>query len=194
MTSLIAQAVVALWSELVGWFRKEGFAPDVAEDCAQQTCERALKSAAAFRGDCTPRTWLYEIAHCVRADHLKGRYQGTKPPDDKPMLGHNGWPPFDDGAPHTGCEPGKLRFHEVCYSEEQHAFEREIELRERSQAWERLKPALTPDERRSAELLAEGFTPGEVAAQLGLTPRKVYALRASTVEKAHNFFDGEETL
>lgn len=65
----------------------------LADDLAQDTFIRALRSAAGFRGDAQPRTWLARIALNVWHDHLRRdasrpKEQGQSlelPPREQPL-------------------------------------------------------------------------------------------------------------
>lgn len=68
-------------------------APDVADDLAQETYLRALKSLRRFEGRSSARTWLLTIARRVAIDHLRAR--GRRPaladdPDWAPALDQRG--------------------------------------------------------------------------------------------------------
>lgn len=45
----------------------------LAEDLAQETFLRACSSALRFRGESSPRTWLFVIARRTLADHFRRR-------------------------------------------------------------------------------------------------------------------------
>ncbi len=45
--------------------------PDAADDLTQDTFLRAHKAWPRFRGDSSPRTWLFAIARRVCADHVR---------------------------------------------------------------------------------------------------------------------------
>jgi RNA polymerase sigma-70 factor (ECF subfamily) len=61
------RAVSRLCTALVG--------EDSADDVAQETFLRAMRALARFRGQATPRTWLFAIAHRACMDELRGRYR-----------------------------------------------------------------------------------------------------------------------
>jgi RNA polymerase sigma-70 factor, ECF subfamily len=54
---------------------------DEAEDLVQETFLRAWKGRAAFRGDASPRTWLYRIATNACLDHLARAERRVLPSD-----------------------------------------------------------------------------------------------------------------
>lgn len=56
-----------------------------AEDLAQETFLRALRSAPLFRGESSLRTWLFAIARVTLADHIRRkRPEHPVPIDDRP--------------------------------------------------------------------------------------------------------------
>src|SRR5579863_4345243 len=165
MTDLFAQRLHDATPKLRRYFAARGLREE-AEDLAAEVALKAVAARAKYDPVKPLLPWLLTIAHRVRVDFWRERY-GRMPTveEPKPMLGHNGGPPLDEDEEeiHTGCEPGKLRAHERCNSKEQHTFELEIERRERHEVRERLFAILTPDERRSFELFAEGLAYGDVA-------------------------------
>lgn len=60
-----------------------------AEDLTQETLLRAARGWAAFRGDCSPRTWLRRIATRVLHDHWRNDASGQ-------AENHQTWTQADD--------------------------------------------------------------------------------------------------
>lgn len=72
--------------------------PAAAEDALQETTLSVWKNAAAFRGESTPRAWLYTIARNAMSRQKRGR---SEPVDDVALerLGADaGWGDAQSGA------------------------------------------------------------------------------------------------
>lgn len=66
--------------------------PDIAEEITQETFFKALKGSGRYRGECSVRTWLFQIAKNTYLSHLKKQ----KHIDDNTAASLSG---FDDTAP-----------------------------------------------------------------------------------------------
>lgn len=60
--------------ELFGYLKRHARALD-PEDLLQEVFARALRGASSFRGQATPRTWLYAITRYTVADRLRERFE-----------------------------------------------------------------------------------------------------------------------
>ena len=61
------------------WFLHRGIGRDVAAELAQDTFVQAYKGFDEFRGEASPRTWIYRIARNIFKNHL--RSEGTQKRD-----------------------------------------------------------------------------------------------------------------
>jgi RNA polymerase sigma-70 factor (ECF subfamily) len=61
------------WTGVLGHLNRAVRDKGLAEDLAQETFVRAAQGLAAFRGECSPRTWLRRIAANVLHDHWRSR-------------------------------------------------------------------------------------------------------------------------
>ena len=55
------------------FFLKQGYEPDASEDLAQETFLSAYRGKAHFRGEASPKTWLFKIARNVMKNEIRDR-------------------------------------------------------------------------------------------------------------------------
>lgn len=67
-----------------GYILKLGHDPALAEEAAQEAFFKALKQAGSFRGECSMRTWLCQIAKNTYYTLLEKRKKGGPLPKDAP--------------------------------------------------------------------------------------------------------------
>ena len=141
------------WARVLRHLRRSVRDEGLAEELAQETFLRAARGMEAFRGECSPRTWLRRIAANVLRDYWRGRANHATtvlrpwPPD-----AHN-WPADSDESPALAVERQQVR---ACLGE--------------------LVSQLPPGERKALTLaVSDGMRPGEVARSLGLAPEAARA-------------------
>ncbi len=119
----------------------------LAEDLTQETFLRAVQGWAAFRGECSPRTWLRRIAVNILRDHWRGRAS-----EDGTMLPR----PLEDAPP---------------LADPQESPALAIERRQVQACLGNLVGQLPSGEREALVLAVQGALPArEIARRLGLTP------------------------
>lgn len=67
-----------------GYILKLSHDPALAEEAAQEAFFKALKQAGSFRGECSMRTWLCQIAKNTYYTLLEKRKKGAPLPEDAP--------------------------------------------------------------------------------------------------------------
>ena len=71
--SAFGQLYEALAPRVYAFFMRSFRSPSLAEDLLQQTFLRAHKSRVSYRGEASPKAWLFAIAARVRIDELRRR-------------------------------------------------------------------------------------------------------------------------
>jgi RNA polymerase sigma factor (sigma-70 family) len=66
---------------MVSWASHKTGRKDVAEDLVQDVFIAAYQSYNNFKGDSSPKTWLFSILNRKIADHFREQYKGSKPDD-----------------------------------------------------------------------------------------------------------------
>ena len=124
--------------------------PLTAEEITQETFFRAMKKIDAFRGDCSIRTWLCQIAKNIWYDEAKKRSRSAALPEEPaalPEAGASGNPPeeaavraADARAAHRSLHGLKEPYKEVfllrTYGEL--SFSEIAELFEKTESWARV--------------------------------------------------------
>lgn len=179
------------YDEIVGWFVNDGFGAD-ADDLAGETFLRATKSLGTYDGRASWRTWLFAIAHNVKADELR-RHKGRRPtasstkkvepvitaqprqPEPTPEKAHRddtGDAPPDCGYRQNfdaaaGWERASDRRQAECWDDAADSAELSGEIIRR-------QVALPTQDREIFELSKRGYSEREIAARLGLPVRHVH--------------------
>lgn len=78
--------------------------PDLASDATQDALLRAYRCRAQFRGDASPRTWLYRIAVTTAVRYLRSRQRSRE--DTGVKLAHE--PPDPAPSPEDTCAAREL--------------------------------------------------------------------------------------
>ncbi|MDA8019827.1 MAG: RNA polymerase sigma factor [Thermoanaerobaculia bacterium] len=80
------------------YLRNRGLDEDKAADLAQETFMRAYQGLAEFRGESSPKTWLFSITRNVWRNHLRNRSRLKRNAPETPLedLREDGWEPSDE--------------------------------------------------------------------------------------------------
>jgi RNA polymerase sigma-70 factor, ECF subfamily len=70
---------------VIAFFMHKGFSPEESRDLAQETFFRVYKNRKKFRGDSSPATWLFQIAHNLYKNTLRGQSTQKRDADEIPI-------------------------------------------------------------------------------------------------------------
>lgn len=78
------QVYTEYFETVYGYILKLSHDPDLAEEAAQEAFFKALRKIGSFRGECSMRTWLCQIAKNTYLSLVEKRQKGRPLPEDAP--------------------------------------------------------------------------------------------------------------
>lgn len=94
---------VAYYRPICYYFGNRGFSVEECHDLAQETFLKAFKGHQGFRGEASPRTWIFQIANNVWLNEIRRRNAAKR--SAKEVSIEDSGPPADLGAEGNDAEP-----------------------------------------------------------------------------------------
>lgn len=149
---------------LMPFFQRRGACTPDAEDCTQLTSMELVRMRPHFRHDIgTVKTWTYCLAKRVWQKHLRAA-KSKKPY----AAAHGTGIGQDHEDPRPDAHPAEVQFM-------------------RKEFLETLRKELNEIERQVFDLLLEGYTNGEIAMELQVTPQTVAEIKYRIIQKLRRF-------